>query len=108
MGGLGDSFYEYLLKAWLMSDRTDAEARKTYDDAIEVGRGACLSSPHRCTSSHPSTPQTEQQPVLPLLLCWLIQGPRPDLRPDLLDAPLLPVRGASFSGGSGGRQVLTC
>lgn len=37
VGGLGDSFYEYLLKAWLMSDRTDAEARKAYDDAIEVG-----------------------------------------------------------------------
>lgn len=38
VGGLGDSFYEYLLKAWLMSDRTDGEARKTYDDAIEVRR----------------------------------------------------------------------
>ncbi|XP_053536588.1 mannosyl-oligosaccharide 1,2-alpha-mannosidase IB isoform X2 [Ictalurus punctatus] len=36
VGGLGDSFYEYLLKAWLMSDKTDAEARKTYDDAIEA------------------------------------------------------------------------
>lgn len=36
VGGLGDSFYEYLLKAWLMSDKTDSEARKTYDDAIEV------------------------------------------------------------------------
>uniref|UniRef100_A0A3B3QW31 alpha-1,2-Mannosidase n=1 Tax=Paramormyrops kingsleyae TaxID=1676925 RepID=A0A3B3QW31_9TELE len=36
VGGLGDSFYEYLLKAWLMSDRTDKEARKTYDDAIEA------------------------------------------------------------------------
>ncbi|KAI3356041.1 hypothetical protein L3Q82_017312 [Scortum barcoo] len=35
VGGLGDSFYEYLLKAWLMSDKTDTEARKTYDDAIE-------------------------------------------------------------------------
>lgn len=38
VGGLGDSFYEYLLKAWLMSDKTDTEARKTYDDAIEVQR----------------------------------------------------------------------
>lgn len=38
VGGLGDSFYEYLLKAWLMSDKTDGEARKTYDDAIEVRR----------------------------------------------------------------------
>lgn len=36
VGGLGDSFYEYLLKAWLMSDKTDTEARKMYDDAIEV------------------------------------------------------------------------
>lgn len=36
MGGLGDSFYEYLLKAWLMSDKMDVEARKMYDDAIEV------------------------------------------------------------------------
>lgn len=36
MGGLGDSFYEYLLKAWLMSDKRDTEARKMYDDAIEV------------------------------------------------------------------------
>ncbi|XP_009875880.1 PREDICTED: mannosyl-oligosaccharide 1,2-alpha-mannosidase IB-like, partial [Apaloderma vittatum] len=35
VGGLGDSFYEYLLKAWLMSDKTDMEARKMYDDAIE-------------------------------------------------------------------------
>ncbi|XP_007169378.1 mannosyl-oligosaccharide 1,2-alpha-mannosidase IB isoform X1 [Balaenoptera acutorostrata] len=36
VGGLGDSFYEYLLKAWLMSDKTDHEARKMYDDAIEA------------------------------------------------------------------------
>lgn len=36
VGGLGDSFYEYLLKAWLMSDKTDLEARNMYDDAIEV------------------------------------------------------------------------
>uniref|UniRef100_A0A8C5I1W9 alpha-1,2-Mannosidase n=1 Tax=Gouania willdenowi TaxID=441366 RepID=A0A8C5I1W9_GOUWI len=36
VGGLGDSFYEYLLKAWLMSDKTDTEARKTYDDAMEA------------------------------------------------------------------------
>uniref|UniRef100_A0A2D4M3S0 alpha-1,2-Mannosidase n=6 Tax=Micrurus TaxID=8634 RepID=A0A2D4M3S0_9SAUR len=36
MGGLGDSFYEYLLKAWLMSDKMDTDARKMYDDAIEA------------------------------------------------------------------------
>ncbi|KAJ9600137.1 hypothetical protein L9F63_009547, partial [Diploptera punctata] len=34
MGGLGDSFYEYLLKAWLQSGREDQEARQMYDDAM--------------------------------------------------------------------------
>uniref|UniRef100_A0A8C3RKI7 alpha-1,2-Mannosidase n=1 Tax=Chelydra serpentina TaxID=8475 RepID=A0A8C3RKI7_CHESE len=33
VGGLGDSFYEYLLKAWLMSDKTDEEGKKMYYDA---------------------------------------------------------------------------
>ncbi|XP_063091163.1 mannosyl-oligosaccharide 1,2-alpha-mannosidase IA isoform X2 [Cavia porcellus] len=36
VGGLGDSFYEYLLKAWLMSDRTDVEAKKMYFDAVQA------------------------------------------------------------------------
>ncbi|XP_075410734.1 mannosyl-oligosaccharide 1,2-alpha-mannosidase IA [Tenrec ecaudatus] len=36
VGGLGDSFYEYLLKAWLMSDKTDVEAKKMYFDAIQA------------------------------------------------------------------------
>lgn len=36
VGGLGDSFYEYLLKAWLMSDKTDDEAKKMYYDALQV------------------------------------------------------------------------
>ncbi|XP_074832252.1 mannosyl-oligosaccharide 1,2-alpha-mannosidase IC [Carettochelys insculpta] len=36
IGGLGDSFYEYLIKSWLMSDKRDAEAKKMYNDAIEA------------------------------------------------------------------------
>ncbi|XP_073348619.1 mannosyl-oligosaccharide 1,2-alpha-mannosidase IA [Pagrus major] len=36
VGGLGDSFYEYLLKAWLMSDRTDEEGKKMYYDALQA------------------------------------------------------------------------
>nr|XP_061609884.1 mannosyl-oligosaccharide 1,2-alpha-mannosidase IA [Phyllopteryx taeniolatus] len=36
VGGLGDSFYEYLLKAWLMSDKTDDEAKKMYYDALQA------------------------------------------------------------------------
>uniref|UniRef100_A0A8C3RJA4 alpha-1,2-Mannosidase n=1 Tax=Chelydra serpentina TaxID=8475 RepID=A0A8C3RJA4_CHESE len=35
VGGLGDSFYEYLLKAWLMSDKTDEEGKKMYYDAVQ-------------------------------------------------------------------------
>uniref|UniRef100_A0A6Q2XYU3 alpha-1,2-Mannosidase n=2 Tax=Esox lucius TaxID=8010 RepID=A0A6Q2XYU3_ESOLU len=36
VGGLGDSFYEYLLKAWLMSDKTDDEGKKLYYDALKA------------------------------------------------------------------------
>nr|XP_056712929.1 mannosyl-oligosaccharide 1,2-alpha-mannosidase IA [Euleptes europaea] len=35
VGGLGDSFYEYLLKAWLMSDKTDEEGKQMYYDAVQ-------------------------------------------------------------------------
>lgn len=34
LGGLGDSFYEYLLKAWIQSNKEDVEAREMYDQAI--------------------------------------------------------------------------
>ncbi|XP_028594637.2 mannosyl-oligosaccharide 1,2-alpha-mannosidase IC [Podarcis muralis] len=36
IGGLGDSFYEYLIKSWLMSDKKDAEAKTMYDNALEA------------------------------------------------------------------------
>lgn len=36
IGGLGDSFYEYLIKSFLMSDKTDGDAKKMYYDAMEV------------------------------------------------------------------------
>jgi hypothetical protein len=35
LGALGDSFYEYLLKAWLQSGRTDGEARQMFDAAMQ-------------------------------------------------------------------------
>lgn len=36
LGALGDSFYEYLLKAWVQSGQTDIDARQMYDDAMEA------------------------------------------------------------------------
>lgn len=36
MGALGDSFYEYLLKAWLQSGQTDGDARQMYDEAMQA------------------------------------------------------------------------
>jgi len=33
LGALGDSFYEYLLKLWIMTGKTDEKIRKMYDDA---------------------------------------------------------------------------
>ncbi|XP_039962372.1 mannosyl-oligosaccharide alpha-1,2-mannosidase IA isoform X1 [Bactrocera tryoni] len=34
LGALGDSFYEYLLKAWLQSGQVDEEAREMFDEAM--------------------------------------------------------------------------
>jgi mannosyl-oligosaccharide alpha-1,2-mannosidase len=36
LGALGDSFFEYLLKAWLQSGQTDNEARDMYDEAMSA------------------------------------------------------------------------
>jgi len=35
IGALGDSFYEYLLKSWIQSGRTDENARLAYIDAMD-------------------------------------------------------------------------
>jgi len=34
LGALGDSFYEYLIKSWFLSGKTDNLARKMYDEAM--------------------------------------------------------------------------
>ncbi|CAD6197193.1 unnamed protein product [Caenorhabditis auriculariae] len=36
VGALGDSFYEYLIKSWLMSNKTDIQAKKMYWDVSEA------------------------------------------------------------------------
>lgn len=36
LGALGDSFYEYLIKSWVMTGETDSVARRMYDKAVEV------------------------------------------------------------------------
>lgn len=36
LGALGDSFYEYLLKAWLLSNREDEQARLMFDTAMQA------------------------------------------------------------------------
>lgn len=36
LSGLGDSFYEYLLKAWIQSGQSDTVARQMYDDAMDA------------------------------------------------------------------------
>lgn len=35
IGALGDSFYEYLLKAWIQSGGEDTEAKAMYNDAVK-------------------------------------------------------------------------
>ncbi|KAL1460071.1 hypothetical protein WDU94_012010 [Cyamophila willieti] len=36
IGALGDSFYEYLLKAWIQSNHEDTEGLKLFDDAMSA------------------------------------------------------------------------
>ncbi len=36
LGGLGDSFYEYLLKSWVLSGKKDEQARLMYQGAMKV------------------------------------------------------------------------
>lgn len=36
MGALGDSFYEYLIKTWLFSDKTDVVALRMYNEAVDA------------------------------------------------------------------------
>ena len=36
MGALADSFYEYLIKAYIMSDFTDTQGKQMYFDTIKV------------------------------------------------------------------------
>lgn len=38
MAGLGDSFYEYLLKFWVYKDKTDAKTLDVYLKAMEAIR----------------------------------------------------------------------
>ena len=41
LGGLGDSFYDYLLKSWVLSGKKDEQARAMYENAMKVI--SCLS-----------------------------------------------------------------
>lgn len=36
VGGFGDSFYEYLIKFWLMSVKIDMEVKDMYYEVLEV------------------------------------------------------------------------
>lgn len=36
LGGLGDSFYEYLIKSWVLSGKKDEQARSMYENAMKV------------------------------------------------------------------------
>ncbi len=42
MGANDDSFYEYLLKAWLQSGKTDDEARQMYVEAMASATGKLI------------------------------------------------------------------
>ncbi|CAF1130567.1 unnamed protein product [Rotaria sordida] len=42
LGALGDSFYEYLLKSWILSGKKDEQARSMYEDAMKAAEESML------------------------------------------------------------------
>ena len=46
MGGMGDSFYEYLFKSFLQSNGKDVKAKDLYFSAMQVGY-ICIDSSSR-------------------------------------------------------------
>lgn len=42
LGALGDSFYEYLLKSWILSGRKDEQARSMYEQAMKAAEESML------------------------------------------------------------------
>ncbi|CAF0851292.1 unnamed protein product [Adineta steineri] len=42
LGGLGDSFYEYLLKSWVLSGKKDEQARSMYESSMKAAEEAML------------------------------------------------------------------
>uniref|UniRef100_A0A915CUX9 alpha-1,2-Mannosidase n=1 Tax=Ditylenchus dipsaci TaxID=166011 RepID=A0A915CUX9_9BILA len=44
VGALGDSFYEYLLKLWLLNNKIDDKLKAVYDDAISAIEKICCKS----------------------------------------------------------------
>jgi mannosyl-oligosaccharide alpha-1,2-mannosidase len=42
VGGLGDSFYEYLIKTYVYTNKDDTEALDMYTDALEGIRNALV------------------------------------------------------------------
>lgn len=39
LGALGDSFYEYLIKTWVLTNKRDTQAKRMYDQSMQVGEG---------------------------------------------------------------------
>ena len=48
IGALGDSFYEYLLKSWLVTSKKDTEAHDMYMDAMKVRIMGVAGGPGGC------------------------------------------------------------
>lgn len=42
LGGLGDSFYEYLIKSWVLSGKKDEQARSMYENAMKAAEESML------------------------------------------------------------------
>jgi len=73
VGASADSFYEYQLKVWLQSNKTDEQARLWYDESVSgiVDYLLMLSEPSKNLYVAQFTPSQNQSQVMDHLSCFL-------------------------------------
>lgn len=72
-GALGDSYYEYILKQWLLSDKRDNELRNQYLIAVESMKSKMIgeSFPSNFTFLGEISGDGEFTPVMEHLTCFV-------------------------------------
>lgn len=71
MGGLGDSFFEYLIKSWIMSNGEDAQAKRMYEEALTAVNAQMLRKSHKGLWYYGERKYDQVEPKMDHLTCFV-------------------------------------